>query len=56
MQDHTSCNLCFVNIQKDYERFLVEERAKFDVLTEVKTLPVDVEHTSRFICRGCFKN
>lgn len=50
-----TCNLCFRTIDKDYERFLVEGRGKFNVYSELKSLEFNVKRTSRFICRGCIQ-
>jgi hypothetical protein len=55
LESVNACNLCFRKIEKDYERFLVEGRGKFDVLSELKSLEFNVTRRSRFICRGCLQ-
>ena len=50
------CILCFREIAKTNERYIVEGRGKFNVCEELNTLPFQCKRTSDFICVSCVKN
>ena len=49
------CVLCFQNIVKHQERYLVEGRGKFNVGEELSRLPFNVPRTNKYICKGCLQ-
>ena len=48
--DVSECNLCIKKIDKPCERFLMEGKGQFNVLSETLTLLCDVPRGSKFIC------
>ena len=48
--DVSECNLCIKKIDKPYERFLVEGKGQFNILSETLTLLCDVPKGNKFIC------
>jgi len=51
------CILCFKEIEKDYERFLVQSKKTttiFDVNIALANVEFDVHVTSEYICRQCY--
>ena len=48
-----TCVLCHKVIQKAYERFLVDGKAKFDVRAAISKLPFTVEVNLIYICKSC---
>ena len=48
-----SCTLCHGVIEKAYQRYLVDGKAKFDVRASLSGLPFAVEIDSIYICKSC---
>ena len=49
------CVLCGREIVKYQERYLVEGRGTCNVREELKSLPFNVNNSSRFICQQCLR-
>ena len=47
------CVLCFRNVVKPQERYLIEGKGKFNVTEELNSLPFDVKISTKFICKRC---
>ena len=47
------CNLCFKYIKKECERYRVNGRGKFNVRTEIQSLPFEVTNRTQYVCRIC---
>ena len=48
-----SCTLCHGIIEKAYQRYLVDGKAKFDVHASLSNLPFAVQIDSIYICKSC---
>ena len=47
------CVLCFRNVVKPQERYLIKGKENFKVTEELKSLPFDVTISTKFICKRC---
>ena len=48
-----SCTLCHGIIEKAYQCYLVDGKAKFDVHASLSNLPFAVQIDSVYICKSC---